>query len=170
MKTAIIASMKLLAAFVLLPMMALGATVGPLPLSEFADTEVSTNLPFQVDFGTMSRIEFSFSMAGSPTNNVEVWIGADLDENGELSLDEADHVLGYDCGKWFHRDAVEDKITQANQTLNGSRPHIQRTFILKKRQMLPSWDLVKVVRRGVSDIGEVVLVEGKKPGIAVIVR
>ena len=34
----------------------------------------------------------------------------------------------------------------------------------------PAWNLVRVTRRGVAEIGEVVLVEGKKPGFAVEVR
>ena len=41
--------MKLLAMIPLLPMAALAVTVEPLPPSEFADTEVSTNIAFVVD-------------------------------------------------------------------------------------------------------------------------
>ena len=43
-------------------------------------------------------------------------------------------------------------------------------FTLKRRKLDPAWNLVRVTRRGVAEIGEVVLVEGKKPGFAVEVR
>ena len=49
-----------------------GAAVEPLPAPEFADTEVSTNIPFEVSFDAMSRIEFSLSLDASPTPNWEV--------------------------------------------------------------------------------------------------
>ena len=60
-----------------------------LPPSEFADTEVSTNFTFAVGEGSNRRLVFSLELSASPTNNVEVAIGCDADEDGSLSLDEA---------------------------------------------------------------------------------
>ena len=39
----------------LLPMLATGVQVADLPVCEYADTEVATNLPFRVSLGEMSR-------------------------------------------------------------------------------------------------------------------
>lgn len=145
----------------------IGAEVGELPPSEFADTEVSTNLAFTVSFDTMSRIEFTLSLDASPTNSVDVSIGSDANADGCLSLDETDYTLGYRCGKWFQRDAVADVETEVTETHTGRLEH---QFILKKRKLNELWDLVKVTRRGVAEVGEVALVEGKKPGVLMIMR
>ena len=167
MKTDIIRLMRLLAALLLVPTVTFGVTVESLPPTEYADTEVSTNISFSVSFDSMSRLEFALSLDASPTNSVEVSIGADADGDGCLSLDETDYTVGYRCGVWFQRDAVAD---QEVETAGGDGQRTERLFVLKKRKMSEAWNLLKVTRRGVAEIGEVVLVDGKKPGKAVIVR
>ena len=167
MKTDIIRLMRLLAALLLVPTVTFGVTVESLPPSEYADTEVSTNISFSVSFDSMSRLEFALSLDASPTNSVEVSIGADADGDGCLSLDETDYTVGYRCGVWFQRDAVAD---QEVATAGGDGQRWEYLFVLKKRKMDAAWNLLKVTRRGVAEIGEVALVEGKKPGKAVIVR
>lgn len=146
---------------------ALAVTVEPLPQSEYADAEVSTNISFEVGFDMMSRMNFSISLDASLTNCVEAAIGTDTDNDGNLSLEETDYTVGYRCGKWFQRDAVADAETETTETHTG---HIERMFTLRKRKLNPAWNLLKVKRRGVAEIGEVALVEGKKPGAALIVR
>ena len=146
---------------------ALAVTVEPLPQSEYADSEVSTNIPFEVRFDTMSRMNFTISLDASPTNCVEAAIGTDTDNDGNLSPEETDYTVGYRCGKWFRRDAVADAETETTETHTG---RIERMFTLRKRKLNPAWNLLKVTRRGVAEIGEVALVEGKKPGAALIVR
>ena len=159
--------MRFWAIVALLPMAAFGVTVESLPPSEYADTEVSTNIPFAVSFGVMSRLELSLSLDASPTNCVEAAIGTDADNDGNLSPEEADYTVGYRCGKWFQRDAVADAEAETTETRAG---RVERMFTLRKRKLNPAWNLVKVTRRGVAEIGEVALVEGKKPGAALIVR
>ena len=151
----------------LVPTVAVAATVGSLQQSEYADTEVSTNIVFAVSFDAMSRLEFTLSLDASPTNCVEAAIGTDTDNDGNLSPEETDYTVGYRCGKWFQRDAVADAETETTETHTGC---IERMFTLRKRKLNPAWNLLKVTRRGVAEIGEVALVEGKKPGAALIVR
>ena len=151
----------------LVPTVAVAATVGSLPQSEYADTEVSTNIAFAVSFDVMSRLEFTLSLDASPTNCVEAAIGTDTDNDGNLSPEETDYTVGYRCGKWFQRDAVADAETETTETHTG---RIERMFTLRKRKLNPTWNLRKVTRRGVAEIGEVALIEGKKPGTALIVR
>ena len=167
MKTDIICLMRLIAALLLIPTMARGVTVEPLPQSSYADTEVSTNMPFAVSLDSMSRLEFTLSLDSSLTNVVEVSIGTDVNEDGCLSLDETDYTVGCRCGVWFQRDAVADEEVEI---VGGGGRRCERLFVLKKRKLDPAWNLVKVSRRGVAEIGEVVLVEGRKPSAALIVR
>ena len=167
MKTDIIRLMRLLAALLLVPVVVRGVTVESLPPSEYADTEVSTNISFSVSFDSMSRLEFALSLDASPTNSVEVSIGADADGDGCLSLDETDYTVGYRCGVWFQRDAIADTEVEI---VGGGGQRWERLFVLKKRRLDPDWNLIKVTRRGVAEIGEVVLVEGRQPGFGVMVR
>ena len=90
----------------ILPMVTFGVTVESLPQSEYADTEVSTNIPFEVSFDAMSRMNFSISLEASPSNCVEVSIGTDANGDGDLSLDEADQTFGYNCGRLKGRSPV----------------------------------------------------------------
>ena len=161
--------MRLLAVMMLIPTMALGVTVESLPPSAYADTEMSTNMPFVVSLDSMSRLEFTLSLDSSSTNSVEVAIGTDADGDGNLSLDETDYTVGCRCGVWFQRDAVRDSEVEIVGG-GGDGQRRERLFVLKKRTLDPDWNLVKVTRRGVAEIGEVVLVEGKWHGFAVEVR
>ena len=150
-----------------LPAVVFGVTVESLPVSEYADTEVLTNIPFAVSLETMSRIEFALTFDASPTNAVEVSVGTDENGDGRLSTTEAVWAFGYDCGRWFTRNADEDRETDEPAPEMG---RITRTFLLRKRRLDPDWNLVKVVRRGVRSIGEIAVVTGSKPGFALEVR
>ena len=167
MKLGIIRRMRFPAWLLLLPSTTLGVAVGPLPAPEYADTEVSTNIPFVVNLEVMSRVEFSLTFDASPTNAVEVSVGADENGDGTLSTTEAVWTFGYDCGRWFTRNADESRETDEPAPETG---RTTRTFLLRKRRLDPDWNLVKVVRRGVRSIGEIAVVNGSKPGFALEVR
>ena len=124
-------------------------------------------MPFAVSLDSMSRLEFTLSLDVSSTNSVEASIGTDADGDGNLSLDETDYTVGCRCGVWFQRDAIADEEVEI---VGGGGQRRERLFVLKKRKLDPGWNLVKVTRRGVAEIGEVVLVEGKQPGFGVMVR
>ena len=135
-------------AFALLSMCAFsgfGIEVAALPTSEFWDVEVSTNFAFAVGEGTNRRLVFSLELQASPSNNVEVAIGCDADEDGMLSLDEAALTVGYDCGEWFVRSAANDSVTYSDIADSGV---FRRTYEVRSRHIDPSWNLVKVTRRG----------------------
>ena len=164
--------MKRLAASLAFPLAALavcsvtahGVTVPPLPFDADILSESTTNVPFSVDFAAMSRIEFTLTFDASPTNCVEVSIGMDVNDDGALGLDEADWTFGYDCGTWFRRDAASDTQEEEPAPTTG---RLERTFALRRTKIDAAWNLVRVTRRGVADIGEVVCVEGKRPGIVI---
>jgi len=149
------------------PFLVFGVVVPSLPPGEFADTEVSTNLSFAVDLATMSRVEFALSLDASPSNAVEISIGNDANGDGSLSTAEAAWTFGYSCGRWFTRCADGNGQTDESALLKG---RLTRTFLLRKGRLDLSWNLVRVVRRGVRSIGEVAFVTGSKPGFALEVR
>ena len=140
---------------------AFGVTVSALPQSEYADTEVSTNIAFAVERPAMTRIEFTVALDATPTNNVEVAIGTDTNSDGNLAVEEAAYVFGYDCGAWFARSA-------GLEGLGGGR--VEKTFVLKRRQLDTAWNLVKVTRRGCVSACELVEAKGRKPGFKLEVR
>ena len=152
----------------LLPMLTFGIRVPDLPVCEYADTEVETNMPFRVSLDEMSRVEMSLSLVATPTNVVEVSIGPDENGDGELSFEETAWTFGYSCGTWFAFDAeMENGVEETAMCSDGAR--IERTFVLRKKDLDPAWNLVHVVRRGEASIGECVEVVGRKPGVAIII-
>ena len=152
---------------------AFGVTVSALPQSEYADTEVSTNIAFAVERPAMTRIEFTVALDATPTNNVEVAIGTDANSDGNLAVEEAAYVFGYDCGAWFARSAGLEGLGSLEclgslEGLGGGR--VEKTFVLKKRQLDTAWNLVKVTRRGCVSACELVEANGRKPGFKLEVR
>ncbi len=149
---------------------AFSTTVGELPPCDYADTEVSTNFPVTVDFHEISRIEFTLVLDASPSNAVEVAIGTDTDGNGNLSVEESVHAFGFDCGTWFSRDAVQDRFDTMPEATPAPGTRTQRTFILKKRRLDESWNLVKVTRRGSAPVCECICADGRRPGLKLLIR
>ena len=154
---------------------ALAVMVEPLPPSEFADTEVSTNFAFAIDRAMMTRIEFTVALDATPTNNVEVAIGTDGNGDGNLSVEEAAYTFGYDCGVWFVRDQSKSKVEVEERNSNhhsstSNFDYSSHTFILKMRKLDTAWNLVKVTRRGCGAACELVKAEGRKPGLVLEVR
>ena len=152
---------------------AFGVTVSALPQSEYADTEVSTNIAFAVERPAMTRIEFTVALDATPTNNVEVAIGTDTNSDGNLAVEEAAYVFGYDCGTWFARSAGLEGLGSLEclgslEGLGGGR--VEKTFVLKRRQLDTAWNLVKVTRRGCVSACELVEAKGRKPGFKLEVR
>ena len=143
---------------------AAGVAVGPLPAPEFADTEVSTNFVFSVGEGQNRSLIFTVELQATPSNNVEVAIGVDADEDGNLSLDESELCVGYDCGTWFVRSALNDAVTTTDVEDSGV---FRRTYRVRAGRVNPQWNLVKVTRRGVDASAEGVLVEKVEQGFRV---
>ena len=141
-----------------------GISAGPLPATDYADTEVSTNFVFSVGEGQNRGIVFTVELQATPSNNVEVAIGVDADEDGRLSLDESELCVGYDCGTWVVRSASDDAITTTDAAESGV---FRRTYRVRARRVNPLWNLVKVTRRGIGAAAESVSVEHVELGFKV---
>ena len=158
------ASICLLAVFVAASSFAVDVTA--LPESSFADTEVSTNIAFSAGTG-MQRIRLSLDMLASPSNNVEVAVGRDADNDGRLSLDEAAITVGYDCGVWFVRFAAKDSHRAVDVADSG---RFCRAYEIRARHIDRSWNLVKVTRRGLGVADESVAAELTEAGFGLSVH
>ena len=145
----------------------LGMEIPSLPTSEYSDTEVSTNFTFSVGEGGGRRLVFSLELQATPTNNVDVAIGHDVNGDGHLSLDETALAVGYDCGDWFVRSAANDSVTYSDAADSGL---FRRTYEVRSRQVDPSWNIVKVTRRGLGVASESVGVELKPQGCGLTIR
>ena len=87
----------------------LGAVeVGGLPAWEFADTEVSTNVPFAFPQANVKHLLLSLELAGTPSNNVQVALGRDANTNGVLEVGETGFEIGWDCGRWRMREGLRE--------------------------------------------------------------
>ena len=162
MKTIVITPVVLLVASC-----AFGVEVPALPASDYSDTEVSTNFVFAVGEGRNRRLVFSLELAATPTNNVEVAIGCDADEDGSLSLDEAALTVGYDCGEWFVRSAANDSVMCSDVADLGV---FCRTYEVRSRHIDPTWNLVKVTRRGLGISNENVSFSLVESGFGLTIR
>ena len=134
--------------------------VPTLPLGEYADMEVSTNVALNVNAARLERLALSVAFESCETNEVLVALGADTDGNGDLSIDEADVVFGCDCGAWYCADLRTGETAQ--QTTN--------VIVIGKRDFDPSWNLFKVIRRGFGEIGESAMVDEERVRFDIRVR
>ena len=68
-------------------------TVAQMPVSPFADTEVSTNMV--INKADINYVDLKFTFCGTPTNDLEMAFGTDVNTNGVLDAEEVEHgVLG----------------------------------------------------------------------------
>lgn len=147
-----------------------------LPPSSWADTEVSTNVPFAAGpAGTWLRdFHVGMSFLSTPSNNVQFAFGRDADGDGVLSIAEMDLLLGWDCGMWrlgdeSRRETVtENDMKDLSWTLrmrDGS-PHslevsecgMSLTTVTNASVLAglydPAWNLVRITVRGVDQAAE----------------
>ena len=128
---------------------AMQVVVPQLPASECADAEVSTNIALNINAARLERLTFAVTFESCETNEVLIALGADVDSDGDLTIDEADIVFGCDCGAWYRADLRTGEIETA--TTNA--------LVIGKRGFDPAWNLVKIVRRGFGEIGETLSVD-----------
>ena len=74
-------------------------TVSHMPVSPFADTEVSTNVP--INKADISYSDLNFRFDGTPTNNLELAFGTDVNTNGVLDAEEVESRFGWRRGRYF---------------------------------------------------------------------
>ena len=71
--------------------------VPSMPVSPYADTEVSTNIP--VNKADIGYSDLNFRLNGTPTNNLELAFGTDANTNGVLDAEEVETRFGWRGGR-----------------------------------------------------------------------
>ena len=77
--------------------------VPSMPVSPYADTEVSTNIP--VNRADIGYSDLNFRLNGTPTNNLELAFGTDANTNGVLDAEEVETRFGWRGGRYFVENA-----------------------------------------------------------------
>ena len=170
--------------------------VPTLPASEYADTEVSTNVAFRTGRKGVKALDVRIEYAGSESNCVEMAFGRDTDGNGDLSAEETRLLLGWRGGRRFVEDvASDDRVYEDAEPASGRR--FLALSVATDGDLVPrtaeftcesgpcfaslaahpprilcdsSWNLVKVVRRGASAADEWCAVENSGPRFELRVR
>jgi hypothetical protein len=183
--------------FVLAILPAIAVTVPVLPESEFADTEVSTNVAFNVERSDARSFGVSMAFSGTESNCVQIAFGRDADHDGNLSAEETRLLLGWRGGSYFIEDAIgQNRLVEP--TVGGA--HADRRFVLSAKlnahsvpvqvsvsnecgacfavlsENVPSWiysrnwNLMKVTRRVVEAASESVDVECRYSFFRIVIR
>ena len=175
------------AAFALLPVRPV------LPSVEHVDTETVTNLPFAAWQEHVGKFKFSLICRTTATNNVQFAFGRDADEDGILSLEESDLVVGWDCGKWFVQGGYDaERIETAVGTGDGQT--LAWTVRLSPRTAVPvsvmatvdgapvfggvdagmfyrkNWNMFRLTGRGLTDSAELPVVQILPDSLTILMR
>ena len=141
--------------------------VPPLPETEFADCEVTTNFPLAVDAARLHALHLRLDLSAAATNALEVLIGCDADEDGQLSHEESAIGFGYDCGNWFVRRISDDDIQVESVS---DRLPLKRELVIRARAFDSAWNRIRVIRRGDGTDGLSVSLTEEKKSFCIKVR
>ena len=169
---------------VLLPFVAPAKQISfsPLPVSPYADTEVSTNIVFNRHRSDVKEFELKFTLDCSPSNCIQVALGTDADGDGDLSFAETGVVYGWRNGRYFIEDVVAGKRHQQSidadertgtqifsVNMRTTRDYLPKTFLanidgasvftnlattVPTWLYQPKWNLMRITRRGISTPSE----------------
>ncbi len=82
--------------------------VPPMPMSPFADTEVTTNICFRANGGRARKVEVTFILPGGCASNcLQVAFGRDADGDGVLAFGETEAVFSWRNGRSFAENVAE---------------------------------------------------------------
>jgi len=93
-----------------------------LPMTVHEDSETSTNVAFVAVQDRMGSFGFSLSCMATASNNVQVAFGAANGEVGDFSIDDAECVVGWDCGAWFVQNGADGtRVEMPSSTTNEQK-------------------------------------------------
>ena len=132
------------------PLALFGAKSVPLPTlpcGELPNSEVSTNVALNVDYGRLENLTFSLELNASASNSFSIAVGTAAGD--ALTLDEVDFEWGYDCGKWFHADTETGNVDEWSELGNG---RVSRTLTINRSDFKSRWNRLRIVKRGVGNV------------------
>ena len=143
--------------------------------SQYADSESTTNMPWNLNLPSLKKYSVEVALVGTPSNNLEFAVGHDADRDGRLSLDERAWWLAWDCGEWIAGGlgGTFVPVTDGPDTNGVVRAHVEVAVSRHKAKPAwmygETWDLVEVTRRGVDDPQERVSVGTETSGLMILV-
>lgn len=153
-------------------------SVPPMPVSPYADTEVSTNIVFNASRIDVKKFELNFSFAVNSSNSIQVAFGRDENNDGVLSFSETDTVYGWRNGRYVIEDVQnavrhEEFVTEGGRdfsiNMRMTKDYTPKEFSANVGALRiftdlasnvpswlyrPEWNLMRVTRRGASIPGE----------------
>jgi hypothetical protein len=158
---------------------------------EYVGREMSTNEVLVLNNSDSERFSMSLELNAETNNSIAIEFGIDADSSGTLSRDEVELSLGWACGKWFFHNR-RNGIFASNDVAAGrhkftwkmilsSEQSAERLFVndgllLLHDMPLPAdtfnrnWNLVRVVKRGITQADEVVTYSFFNEPLLIIVR
>lgn len=171
-------------------------TIDRMPVSQFVDTEVSTNMAIGVADINYADLDFTFD--GTPTNNLEIAFGTDVNQNGVLEAEEIETRFGWMNGMYFVENVrtwerVESERTALPQSLSINIHLDIGTSSQKVRRVTVSgasasafgglvsglppewmwkreWNLMRVTRRGVEAPSDWLHYKASNYGFSIMLR
>lgn len=166
-----------------------------LPPSAFADTEVTTNCPFDCGQRGVHDLIVDMTFAGTTSNSVQLAFGRDADMDGALAAAETDVTFAWECGEWrlcglssnetFRSEAVTtNAIKELRWDLRLQRRRPKRLVASENGASIfpdlsdcpppwlysTDWDLLRLTVRGVDAPNEDVGVKLNVTGYVINVR
>ena len=108
-------------AAVALPMFARTILVPTQPVSQYADTEVSTNIVMHASRTDALDVAIHIQIEGTSSNNLEVAFGRDVNTNGVLDAEEIDTIYGWRAGRYFVENAGTWELFEEEAAADGLR-------------------------------------------------
>lgn len=171
-------------------------TITQMPVSPFADTEVSTNMV--INKADINYVDLKFTFCGTPTNSLEMAFGTDANTNGVLDAEEVETRFGWRGGRYFIENALtcenfdSDAITVSQNLsvklhldIKTSPQQIRRIAvagvnasafagILSERPPAwlwrREWNLMRVTRRGTEPPSDWLYYKASNLGFAIRLR
>ena len=164
-----------------------------LPSVEHVDTEAATNVPFTAWQEHVGKFKFSLTCRTTAMNNVQFAFGRDADDDGILSLEESDLVVGWDCGKWFVQGGYDAERIEAAVGM-GDRQTLAWTVRLSPRTATSvsvtatvdgtlvfggvdagmfyckNWNMFRLTGRGLADSAESPVVQILPDSLTILMR
>ena len=160
------------------------------PPSPYADTESVTNVVFSAGVAGDNVFALAVDLDASPSNNVEVAFGCDVNGDGVLDDSEAAFAVGWDCGEWFFRDIAADvagacagscgrrkldwnlRLDQslAPKALRANVGGAAFPFPMTVTMYDPSWNVVRVTARGFGNAEAVLKFGATKEPLVIRIR
>ena len=160
------------------------------PPSPYADTESVTNVAFNAGVAGGNVFALTLELDASPSNNVEVAFGCDVNGDGALDDSEAAFAVGWDCGEWFFRDIAADVAgscagscgrrkldwnlrldsSLSPKTLHANADGVALPFPMTATMYDSSWNVARVTVRGFGNAEAVLKLGATKEPLVMRIR